>query len=348
MIDKVTMPQPNQRIASLELMRVIAMIAVIVIHVRLFIDLPPIAGEPWLADIANQLARFAVPFFFLTAGYFIQPKLAANPYPVMRAYSRPLLRLWLVWSVICLLLPSRFDVLAEQGYLAERMGYWQFLWQTPLNTLFEGGLVHLWFLPSLVIAVAMIAVLLHYQRQSWLLPLALVLYSYGVLAGSYSDLSQWGAPIFTRNGPFFSLLMVAIGFEIRRSGWSLTSAQAILLGLIGLLGHFAEAFNLYAQGVPFAGHDFLFFSAMWGVGLFMWLLANPRFGDVPWVHRLSRHTLAIYVCHLSIAIVLFNLVRMFALEGLTRDGVLLFGTYFGSLAFIYLVGKTPLRSWLLR
>ncbi|MFO6424072.1 acyltransferase [Motilimonas sp. KMU-193] len=342
------MSQPKQKIASLELMRVIAMIAVIVIHVRLFIDLPAIAGEPWLADIANQLARFAVPFFFLTSGYLIQPKLTADPYRVMRQYNRPLLRLWLVWSVICLLLPSRFDVLAEQGYLAERMGYWQFLWQTPLNTLFEGGLVHLWFLPSLMIAVAILAVLLHSQRQHWLLPLALVLYVYGVLAGSYSELSQLSAPIFTRNGPFFSLLMVALGFEIRRRSWSLSATHALLLGLVGLLGHFAEAFYLYGHGVPFAGHDFLFFTVLWGVGLFMWLLAHPSYGDYPWVHWLSRYTLAIYVCHLSIAIVLFNLVRVWSLEGLTRDGVLLFGTYFGSLAFVLLVDKSPLRRWLLR
>ncbi|MCV6069875.1 hypothetical protein OFP26_30320, partial [Escherichia coli] len=69
------------------------------------------------------------------------------------------MKIWLVWSVISLLMPFQWQVVAEAGYLAERQGYCEYLASAPLNSLLEGGLVHLWFIPALVIAVAIIACL---------------------------------------------------------------------------------------------------------------------------------------------------------------------------------------------
>ena len=72
-------------------------------------------------------------------------------------YSKPLLKVWLAWSIISLLMPFNLGKVMEVGYLAEREGYWGFLMSTPLNSLFEGGLVHLWFIPALICAVAILA-----------------------------------------------------------------------------------------------------------------------------------------------------------------------------------------------
>ncbi len=72
----------------------------------------------------------------------------------------------MIWSVISLLMPFNLEVMVNQGYLAERSGYWGFLLQHPLNSLFEGGLVHLWFLPALMIAVAIMALLIRQQKHT--------------------------------------------------------------------------------------------------------------------------------------------------------------------------------------
>jgi len=336
------------KIPSLELMRVIAMLAVIVIHTGLFINAPIINGQAWLADIVNQLSRFAVPFFFLVAGFLIQPKIVDTPIAIMRKYNTPLFKIWLVWSAICLLLPANLQTVMEKGYLGERLGYWDYLLSKPLNSLLEGGLVHLWFLPALIMAVVIVALFTYFKRIKWLLPIATIVYLYGVLAGSYASLTDLGSPFLTRNGPFFSLLMVAIGFEVRRFEFTLSIQSALLLSLIGLFGHFAEAYWLFTQGVPFSSHDLLLFTPLWATGLFLFLLAKPNLGDHPLTYWLSKSILPIYVCHLSIAIVFFNLVGAFELNGLPRDALLFFGTTIFSLIFVKIIEKTALQKFLFR
>ncbi|WP_022943170.1 acyltransferase family protein [Psychromonas hadalis] len=338
---------PN-KIPSLEFMRVIAMIAIIIIHTGLFTDTLIINGNAWLANIANQLSRFAVPLFFLIAGFLIQPKLMTSPLLVIRKYNAPLLKVWLVWTVICLLLPTNLQNVIELGYLGERQLYWQFLLKTPLNSLLEGGLVHLWFLPALIIAVAIVGLFTHFKQLKLLLPVAIMLYLYGVLAGSYASLTDIGSPFLTRNGPFFSLLMLTIGFEIRRFEVKLSAQAALLLLCIGLLGHFLEAYWLFTKGVPFSGHDLLLFTPLWASGLFLYLLAKPKMGDHPLTYWLSKSILPIYLCHLSIAIIFFNIVGIFALSGVSRDALLFFGTTICSVAFVKLIEKTPLQNILFR
>lgn len=61
-----------------------------------------------------------------------------------------------------------------------------------------------------------------------------------ILAGSYTSLTGLEAPFFTRNGPFFSTLMVTLGFLIRQHEWKVSSAKALGLIALGMCIHFAE------------------------------------------------------------------------------------------------------------
>nr|WP_269748125.1 acyltransferase family protein [Enterovibrio coralii] len=181
---------PSARIPSLELGRLIAIVAVIVIHAG------PLRGDAYsanvnlLSDVINQICRFAVPFFFLLTGYFAQPKLVSSPIETLKSYAKPLFTIWLAWSVIYLLMPFRFDVVISQGFMAERTGYWNYLLQTPLNTLFEGGLVHLWYIPGLLSALTILALLIARKQESLIVPLALGLYAWGLGAGSYEPIME--------------------------------------------------------------------------------------------------------------------------------------------------------------
>lgn len=70
---------PNHpKIASLELGRVIAMLAIIALHCQLFTTYWFLDDEPWVAYLFNQSTRFAVPLFFLISGYLIQPNSATT------------------------------------------------------------------------------------------------------------------------------------------------------------------------------------------------------------------------------------------------------------------------------
>ncbi|MCC4820024.1 fucose 4-O-acetylase, partial [Vibrio lentus] len=73
-------------------------------------------------------------------------------------------------------------------------------------------------------------------------------------------------------------------------------------------------------------NDFLFGTALWGMGVFMWLLANPNMGNYTWVRAISNRMLGIYVSHLLIIIVLFNVCGALGITELAKDVTVFFGT----------------------
>ncbi|EGR0626317.1 acyltransferase [Vibrio cholerae] len=343
----VVMPN-HPKIASLELGRVIAMLAIIALHCQLFTTYWFLDDEPWVAYLFNQSTRFAVPLFFLISGYLIQPKLSHNPMQTLRNYCSPLLRIWVIWSVISLLMPFNLEVMVNQGYLTERSGYWGFLLQHPLNSLFEGGLVHLWFLPALIIAVAIMALLIRQQKTHWMLPIAIGLYLYGEFAGSSAVVTGMSAPIYTRNGPFFSTLFVVVGYLIRERHILWQSRSALLLAMLGMAFHFVEAYGLHQYGQVFNTNDYLFGTALWAIGLFLFLLAKPDLGRKPWVFSLSQSILGFYVSHLLVVIMMMNLARFLGLTGLEKDTLVLFGTLLTTYLLVKGLERTPLKHLLFR
>ncbi|MEF1291493.1 acyltransferase [Vibrio sp. M260118] len=338
----------NKKIQSIELGRVVAILAITAMHCQIFMSYWHIEDTPWIGYIFNQTTRFAVPLFFLVSGYLIQPKLVANPMATVKRYTAPLLKIFIVWSVICLAMPFNWGALAEHGYLAERQGYWDYLGQTPLNTLLEGGLVHLWFIPALIIAAIIGALLQKFKQSELFIPLGIALYVYGILAGSYQGLTEFWAPFFTRNGPFFSTLLFAVGFTIRQQSIKATSKQALSLALVGMAIHFGEAYVLNQYDQPFNANDFLFGTVLWGTGCFMWLMSKPELGSNTWLTKQAKYVLPFYVAHLPMAIVMMNIAGIFGLDNFAKDMTVVFGTI--ALTFLLIKGleKTPAYRLLFR
>ncbi|AMG29445.1 fucose 4-O-acetylase [Grimontia hollisae] len=329
------------RIPSLEMGRLFAIVAVIIIHVA------PLRGDAYseginiLSDVINQVCRFAVPFFFVLTGYFVQPKLLENPTKTFFHYAKPLMTIWFVWSLIYLAMPFRFDIAMTEGYLTERSGYWDYLLEAPLNSLFEGGLVHLWYIPGLLSALGILALLIKYNQQGLMMPLALGLYVWGLGAGSYQPIMEGEAPIFTRNGPFFSLLMVTTGFELRRRNikFSNRAAWGMLLG--GMAFCLAEGVNLAQFGVWMASHDFLLGTPVMALGFFALLLNHPHWGDSPVTFALSKRVLGIYVAHFVPLILLFNLFGALLIEGPIKEFLMTPLTVLLSFGLVLLLEKIP-------
>jgi surface polysaccharide O-acyltransferase-like enzyme len=341
----------DQRMASIEAGRVIALFAVILIHAKPFLPMSmPATG--WPTDALSQAglmlvqsSRFAVPFFFVAAGWFIQPALSRDPTASFLRVSSPLIRIWLAWSLVYLLLPLNIPRWAAEGYLADRISWWSYLAQRPMDSLWEGGMVHLWYLPGLVSALFIVAIFLKVRQTRLLLPVALGLYVYGVLAGSYATLTELPSPWFTRNGPFMSTLMVCIGVLARQYGRVPGRGPAFILMMTGMAGHFFEAFVLQGYGVDFIQHDYLFSTAAWGAGLFFWLLAYPDAGRWGWLFWLSQRVLGIYVAHMVFIIcALAPWGGHLLLKGLMSPVLILVMT----LGLVLAIEKTPVRSLLLR
>ncbi|NEO56075.1 MAG: acyltransferase family protein [Okeania sp. SIO3B5] len=339
----------TKRISSLELGRIISIIGVITIHTGVFHNLILIDGQPWITRLLNQASRFAVPFFFILSGYFIQPKLAAQPFKTLTDYSKPLLKLWLIWSAIYLVIPRNIGQVLYRGYLIERINYWQRLARQPLiKLLFQGGEVHLWFLLALICALVIISFTIRLNACNLIVLIAIALYIYGLMAGSYQPIFGLEAPFNTRLGPFFSTLLVVLGYEFRRKNFALPLKTALIVMTFGTVLHFTEAFYLIQWGMKFEGHDFLLGTPIWAMGMFFTLLAVPQFGANTRLVELSKYTLGIYLCHYIIIIYLRYLYGFLKINAWFQDLTLIPMTFLVSLIFIKVLSKTPLRNLLTR
>jgi hypothetical protein len=63
----------------------------------------------------------------------------------------------------------------------------------------ENGLVHLWFIPGLICAIAILALCIRFNLTLLLLLFAIILYLYGTAGGSYGKLTELRTPFVTRN-----------------------------------------------------------------------------------------------------------------------------------------------------
>ncbi|MDW3081559.1 fucose 4-O-acetylase, partial [Vibrio sp. 1403] len=181
-----------------------------------------------------------------------------------------------------------------------------------------------------------------------LLPTAVLLYVYGVLAGSYEPLTDLPAPFFTRNGPFFSTLLVVFGYLIREKQWLWSRNNTIRLILLGMALHFGEAYWLMQYDVAFNSNDFLFGTVIWSLGVFMWLLVHPNFGNMSWVFKWAPSVLGVYVSHLLVIIVMMNIAGFLGLQDLAKDAFLFPATLIVTLLLVRAIEASPLKKVLLR
>ncbi|WP_434664531.1 acyltransferase [Aeromonas sp. NJAU223] len=341
------------RISSIECGRVLAILAVMTIHISPFSNPfdPTLWGDPlylWLGGIINQLCRFAVPLFFLCAGYFLQPRLSQDPLGVALRYCRPLLLLWLGWSLIYLLVPFNPVAAVQQGYLPTMAGQWQMQIGDSLNAWLVGGMIHLWFLPALMLAVLILGLCQRAGLPGLALVMGAGLYLLALLGGSYGKPllgGEWA--LLTRNGPFFSLLFVALGAYLKARNWRPDTALGVRLLGMGLALYALEAWGLLRFGeVPLNRHDFLLGSVPWAIGLFGLLLANPGWGEGSWLARQAPKVLGLYCVHMMLVVWLM----VFGPQGkLVWWELLKVPALFACSLLAYrLLAATPASRWLLR
>lgn len=264
---RYTKKKGHSRIESVDIFRVLAIIAVISIHTTPFGEVQDNQAYALLNVAINQGARFAVPFFFVISGFFFAKKINAGSglLSTTNNYLKRLFTIWLFFSVIYIL---PYDLIAafEHGPLGPiKVVYWNLLniANDPIRFIFEGTRVHLWSLVSLGISVVISSLFLRYFRRNPLPPLiifSVAIYIFGLLAKAYAD-TPVGINIDfnTRNGPFFSTVFFVMGHALSRLELNQNYLfYGLLVLLLGYTIHAGEIYYLYsAYDISPTSHDYM-------------------------------------------------------------------------------------------
>lgn len=205
----------NRKYNGIDLFKFIAAFVVVNIH------LAPLSvfGESG-NFISLVLSRVAVPFFFCASGFFLRLKLDSaegrQEYKkVSFDFIKRVLLLYLVWT--CIYFPCIIFWIKKENKTIIR-----FLQEC----IFDGSYLHLWYLPSLAIAGAIICFLYRRVTLKNIFCISIVLYVIGMVDSCWKNLFKGGIIkylidgydsifITSRNGLLFGLLFVTLGFCVK-------------------------------------------------------------------------------------------------------------------------------------
>lgn len=331
------------RVASLDTGRVVAVLAVLMLHARAFRyrESGDLDGWQRTAEvIADHACRFAVPFFFFVSGYLLGRSTGGGPVlPRAAASFKRLVLLYLAWSLLFVAVtPFEWAAYRELAGLPHE----PLAWPTPgewVMQVLQGARVQFWFLPALATALLVVG-LLDRVRPDVGMTVAVALYAVGLALGTYGDVTGLDIGPISRNGPFFATLFVFLGYRSGKTDERPRLGPAVLLVVAGAAIQGLEAWALH----QYAGADWLapradYFAgtALVGLGVARLALARPDFGAGTVGPRLGTLTLGVYLLHLDVQYLLTAVRPPRTLGG--QFGLVVFG-YVLSVALTWVIAKT--------
>jgi surface polysaccharide O-acyltransferase-like enzyme len=334
----------NQRISSIDFFKVPAILFIICIHTGPFHEFNDLFHRV-LTVFIIQGARFAVPFFFMTSGYFFGKKMISgeSPKEIFFRYSRKLLTIFVFWSLFYIIVPNTPNDLIQYGVLQSI--FWKLSWISahPITFIFQGSMPHLWFLMSLLLGLLSLTLFLHFKMESKLLVFTIFLYIFGVVAGAYASTPIGIKTSFnTRNGPFFSSLFVAVGWYLSSDKLKVTPLSAIIIATAGFSFQMTEAFilwNFFDTVVMTIDYSIgtVFFSS----GIMLLLTNRKKYAQKNFFSDIGkRYTLGIYASHYLFLFYLEPLKIYFS--GFLWESCFPFFIYISALVFTFLLAQNRL------
>lgn len=233
----------KKKYGAIDIAKYVSALLVVCIHTFPFYEVSVRLNAYWIQTVC----RLAVPFFFVSSGFFFFRKWDKN-HPeanqeTLSRYEKRLGKIYLIWTIIYL--PYTIWDYTRAGFRF----YHIFAYLRDL--LLNGSYYHLWFLPALMLSTWLVAKI--YQRRGLkkVLSVSLILYIIGYLINVYQPV--WESipyvsflfSFFTkllvtaRNGIFFGPIFVGMGLLLARS--HRLSHRASLIGwAVSFVGLFLE------------------------------------------------------------------------------------------------------------
>lgn len=213
----------KKKYAAIDIAKYISALLVVCIHTYPFYEISETFNTYWI----QTLCRMAVPFFFVTSGFFFfrkwDPENKEANKENLKKYIGRLLKLYLIWTVIYL--PYTIWDYAHSNF----QFYHIFAYMR--DVILNGSYYHLWFLPALMLSTAIVYWLYNRHGIKRVLLISFILYLIGYLINVYTPLWESGqmplvtfffgffTKVFTtaRNGIFFGPMFISMGLLMTRT-----------------------------------------------------------------------------------------------------------------------------------
>ncbi len=267
---------------GIDLVKFLCALMVFIIHVPPFPAPNSVFANNLNFGLRHGLCRIAVPFFFLSSGFFLFGKMPLDKIniDIIRNYCYKILRLLGIWTILT----------------------------------FIGEHEYLWYLGATVVAIVLLSLCLYFHINIRYIGIfAIALYMIGLLGDSYYGLTEplKSVPLFssilrgyntifetTRNGVFMGFIFILMGAWFAHHKISLSpvlSSIGLIASLICLLGEvfwlkqhsFQKEYNMYIFLLPAV---YFLFS----------LAVNVQLNNRPIYNRLRKLSMLIYFSHILI------------------------------------------------
>lgn len=231
--------------SGIDFFRMVAALLIVAIHVS------PLSGISASADfvLTRIFARLAVPFFFMTSGFFLISRHTSGEKLLASLKKTG----WIYAIAIVIYIPINI----YNGYFRQD----ELLPNLIRDLVFDGTLYHLWYLPASMMGAAIAWYLVKKLDYKKALICTGFLYGIGLLGDSYygfSTLISANGFIdlllqlfdYTRNGLFFAPVFFVLGGWIAQNPRNIRKKQGILYLGISLLLMTVEATVLHKVGWP--------------------------------------------------------------------------------------------------
>ena len=275
--------------------------------------------------IQKYIARIAVPFFFISSGYFLFKKTSIQEYEINHAkkYIIKILRLYLLWTLIYMPISIYAIVKDNEGILHG-------IWEYSRNVLFVGSYPHLWYLRALIVATIIISLFLYRRKNpNKILVIAFVLYLIGVFGNAWSvvllPLKQsiptiWRllktigkVMVTTRNGLLFGFFFMSLGMSFSYYGNRIKKETALTGFILSMILLGGEVLFLKYNYKHIYEYDMYIFLAPSAYFLFSFC-EQAEMKDSKIYKTLRIMGSLVYFIHLWVAFALINGYKIFKMD----------------------------------
>lgn len=355
----------GERIHSIDSMRIVAMLFVVAIHTDPFRGLGTYGNT--INFLIDSTGRFAVPFFFVTSGYFFARKTARRDpvdYFAERAAAiSSLYAFGLALSAPVFLGGAVVRASAENRDAASVALRRLLEFTSPLELVYYGNSVSeiLWFLPALLVSLGLICVFTAAEKTAYLVPISLGLHVIGLLGASYTMFAD--VPFEVRDALFFGFFYTSLGYVICSSDWRPDAERSrrylgatLLFGALHVGERYALGYALTEEtiGETVYASSYSVATALVTLSLFAFLLSRPDLGKTTPLPSWGNYAVGIYVTHPVVLFVLELAGERLHAAGYPIENTLPWhlaltpATFFGAL-LVYLavrsVGTTEVRGF---